>query len=245
MSKALKPLAAMEYPGRLIIIGQAKRVEKSVIIYAITGRSLSSQARKLELEANTVWTKPVDEETLEKGNRDLLVYPAISISQGIAVSNGKQTSDIQKCFNLSETAFDVLKRALKDWDYEPDSPIFTPRISGCLLPGGQAALSIIKRAQDGSSLRFFFEIPIVPGMGKMIATYEGENKEPLKPFPGEPLDLELEEDEAKSMAEVVYKSLKPKVREKDFRVAVACVFAKNLALNEYDISIINRQERMK
>lgn len=246
MRIGLKTLSAMEYPGRIITVGRDKSGENIIVIYAITGRSPSSQARKLELEADTVWTKPINEETLKRGNWELLVYPAIWISHGIAVSNGKQTSDIRKCLAQNERPVDVLKLALKDWDYEPDPPLFTPRISGCILHTGKAGLSIIKRAQDGSSLRFFFEIPMIPGKGKMIATYNGENKEPLISFSGEPLDLELKEKNVKSMAEAVYEALKPNGREKkDYRVAVACVFSKNLALNKYDIHIINRQERMK
>jgi len=245
MEKCLENLSKMEYPGRVIAIGLDQSAEKSVVVYAITGRSPSSQARELILEGDTIWTVPRDDEALKKGNRELLIYPAISIFGGIAVSNGRQTSDIKRYLNQGLNPVEVLKLALQDWDYEPDSPNFTPRISGCVLSGQKAALSIIKRAQDGSTERHFYEVPMTCGKGKMIATYNGENKEPLLPFAGNPLDLELEEKIPKKMAEAFYEALGPKAREKDFRVAVACIFSGNLALNEYDFWIVNRQERME
>ncbi len=39
------PIGSLEYPGRLIVIG-ASAAGLPVIVYAITGRSASSQARK-------------------------------------------------------------------------------------------------------------------------------------------------------------------------------------------------------
>ncbi len=235
----------MEYPGRVIIIGLDMSGEKSAVVYAITGRSPSSQARRLVLDGDTIWTMPTDEEVLKKGKPDLLIYPAISISGGIAVSNGKQTSDIRRYFRQSPNPVEVLRLALKKWNYEPDSPNFTPRISGCVLARDKAALSIIKRGQDGSTERNFFEVAMTCGKGRMITTYSGENREPLQAFGGEPLDLELQEKTAKKMAEAVYEVLRPKDLGKDFRVAVACVFTRNLDLNEYDYWIINKQERME
>lgn len=242
MGKGLENLATMEYPGRIIIIGKDITGENFIVIYAITGRSPSSQARKLVADKGAVWTKPTEENALKSGHRDLLVYPAIHVTQGIAVSNGKQTDDIKKHLTQSKYASEVLFSSLKDWDYEPDAPNFTPRISGCVLPSKNASLSIIKRSADGSSLRYIFEIPLIEGKGKMISTYQGENKEPLPAFCGEPLDVEFEGQKAKEVAEEVYQTLAPKFQGKDYRVAVACVFSRNLMKNEFDVHIINRYE---
>jgi IMP cyclohydrolase len=244
MTKSLESLSTKEYPGRLIIIGRDITGKNEVVIYAITGRSPSSQARKMELRDDAIWAKPTDEETLKKGNIDLLVYPAILLSNGIAVSNGKQTSDIKACLGQSQNPADVLESALVKWDYEPDEPIFTPRISGCVLPQKKAALSIIKRTPDGSSLRDIFEIPLNTGKGKMISTYEGEDKNPPPPFAGEPLDVEIKEKKADDMAAAVYDALDPAPGKKDYRVSVVSVFSSNLNLNEYEIYIINKHGRM-
>lgn len=238
-------MSTKEYPGRVIIIGRDGSGKNEIAIYAITGRSPSSQARKLEHEDDSIWAKPTDEETLKKGNIDLLVYPAILFSKGIAVSNGKQTTDIKACFGRSQNPAEVLKTALHKWDYEPDSPIFTPRISGCVLPQENAALSIIKRAPDGSSMRNIFRIPLIAGKGKMITTYGGEDKDPLSAFRGEPVDIEIKEETADDMAKAVYDVLEPEAGKKDYRVSVACVFSSNLSLDEYEIYIINKYERMR
>lgn len=242
MGKGLENLAAMEYPGRVVIIGKDKTGENFIVVYAITGRSSSSQARKLVADKGAVWTKPTEENAFKNGHRNLLVYPAIYVSQGIAVSNGKQTDDIKEHLTQSKYASEVLLSSLKDWDYEPDAPNFTPRISGCILPSNDASLSIIKRALDGSSLRYIFEIPLIEGKGKMMSTYQGENKEPLPAFCGEPLDVEFEGQRAKEVAEEIYQALAPKFQGEDYRVAVACVFSKNLMKDELDVYIINRHE---
>jgi len=244
MAQGLESLSAKEYPGRIIIIGRDIAGKNEVVIYAITGRSPSSQARKMELKDDSIWATPTDEETMKKGDLDLLVYPAILLSNGIAVSNGKQTTDIKTCLGQSQNPAELLKLALNEWDYEPDAPIFTPRISGCILPQKRAALSIIKRAPDGSSIRNIFEIPLKAGKGKMISTYEGEGKDPPPAFTGEPIDVEIKEKKADDMAAAVYDALGPAPGKKDYRVSVVCVFSGNLSLKEYEIYIINKHESM-
>jgi IMP cyclohydrolase len=245
MEKGLESLEAMEYPGRIIIIGKDKPGRNVVVTYAITGRSPSSQARKLVIENGTVWTRPTDETTLQKGNLDLLVYPAIWIEKGIAVSNGKQTEDIRKNLSQSQSLKEILLSSLEHWDYEPDAPNFTPRISGCILSSEKAVLSIIKRDSDGSAVKSIFEFPLLSGQGKMITTYNGENIEPLPSFRGEPLEVGIQGLKAERVAEAVYQALNPKKPGKDFRVAVACMFSRDLAQNEFEAYIINRYERVK
>ena len=121
-----KNMFVSEYPGRLIIIGRDPSGRKNVIVYAITGRSPSSQARKLEKEGDSIWIKPTDKETIQKGNVDLLVYPALFVmEQGIAVSNGKQTVDIMASLGHSRNASEVLAFSLQKWDYDPDSSLLT------------------------------------------------------------------------------------------------------------------------
>ncbi len=246
MIQGLESLSSREYPGRVVIIGQDSSGINTVIIYAITGRSPSSQARKLAVEENAIWAQPTDEEALKKGNRELLVYPAVRFTtRGIAVSNGKQTSDVGTALARSQNAVEVLSSSLSTWDYEPDSPIFTPRISGCVLPGRKAALGIIRRGADGASQRKFYDIPLNPGRGKMITTYSGENKDPLSSFTGEPVGVGIQAKRADEMAEAVYEALGPEAGKDDFRVSVACVFAGDFDTQQNEIYIINRHERIR
>jgi IMP cyclohydrolase len=242
MSKNFSNLRDKEYPGRLILIGRDLSDEKSIIVYAITGRSPSSQARRIDVTEDGAWVKPTDEKILEKGNRDLLIYPSILFGQGIAISNGKQTKDIQNHLSPGQDPVDILSSALYHWEYEPDAPSYTPRISGCALADGRAALHIIKRAEDGSSSRQNFRVPKLPGKGKMISTYSGENRNPLPSFQGDPEDVRLNYDTAEDTAEAVYLALAPKKQAPDFRVAVVCVFFGKEVSTKFNISVINRSE---
>lgn len=242
MNPARSPLPALEYPGRLIILGTAPN-GRAVIAYAITGRSPSSQARKLVFRDGGVWVQPTDEETLKKGNVDLLVYPALLFGErGLAVSNGRQTGDILNGLGEAEGPVSVLAGALARWDFEPDSPIFTPRISGCVA-GGRAALSLVRRAPDGATLRSYFEVPLRAGTGRLISTYQGPNRDPLPSFEGEPLEVVLEGTAPRGTGESIYEALGPRTPGKDLRVSVACVFADPAHPRDLEFHIVNRHER--
>jgi IMP cyclohydrolase len=243
--RELNLASVMPYPGRLIIIGGEPRADKVVVAYAVTGRSPASQARRLTFEGSAVWTEPLDEETLRKGNPDLLIYRAIAIDRRIAVSNGRQTDDIARALKQAgeeEPPADILRRSLEGWTYEPDSPHFTPRISGCVMVGGAAAMSIISRREDDVRSASFFSWSVEPGKGRMIATYAGREDTPLPPFAGEPIEVSTREASAQETAEAVYKALTPQDLAKDYRVAVACISALRSNLRNYDVHIINRRE---
>lgn len=241
MNGSWENMTRLVYPGRLLIIGGDAAGDHHVVLYAITGRSPSSQARRLELDDNAVWTKPTDPETLKRGNPELLVYPAVILGRGIAASNGRQTVDIDT--DRTGSAVAALDAGLGPWTYEPDAPIYTPRITGCVLASGRAALSIIKRGPGGHPLRAFYDLPDRPGRGSMLATYRGDNTEPLAAFEGEPLDVGLEGSTPEETAEAAYAALRPAGRTGDYRVAVVCVYARRDAVEERRLAIINRHER--
>jgi IMP cyclohydrolase len=239
----MEPLRRMAYPGRLLALGRA-RSGHSIVLYAVTGRSPSSQARRLVLDGRTVWTRPTDPDVLKNGNPDLLIYPALRIGKGIAVSNGSQTADIDPDGEGSPVS--ALERGLKNWSYEPDSPIHTPRISGCVLPSGRSAVAVIRSGAQGEALRSYFEFPLIAGRGRLISTYAGENADPLPAFQGEPREIRFEGATARDTAEAVYGALGPaEAGERDFRVAVACLFADPADLMRFEIHLINRDERTR
>jgi IMP cyclohydrolase len=244
LREGLENLARRDYPGRVIVIGKDNKGKNIFVIYAITGRSPSSQARKISRESDTLWVNPTEEEIIKKGNVELLVYPAVCLSRGIAVSNGRQTLDIKSQLAHSQNSSEILASALSRWNYEPDPPIYTPRISGCVAVSQGAALSIIKRAEDGSSFRNIFEVPLIEGKGWMVSTYQGENKDPVEPFSGEPQELEINQDNPNDLAEAVYEALAPGEGERDLRIAVACVFSPDIDAGKFAVSIINRIERI-
>jgi IMP cyclohydrolase len=241
MTDRLEQLASRPYPGRLIIIGRSPDGESLVVVYAVTGRSPSSQARELVRRGGSVWTQPTDPAVLAKGNPDLLVYPALVFGRGIAVSNGRQTSDLDLAAAPGPAA--VLESGLRAWSFEPDAPIYTPRISGCALPGGPAGLAVIRRGPGGAAERFFTEFIPAPGEGRMISTYAGENTDPLPSFRGEPVQVGLAWETARATAEAVDAALGPKPGGPDFRVSVACAFGRRDDLAAPGLALINRRER--
>jgi IMP cyclohydrolase len=236
-------LAALEYPGRLIVIGAEPRGGRAVIVYAITGRSPSSQARKLVRRDGGIWVEPTDEATLKQGNVELLVYPAVLFgAAGMAVSNGRQTGDVRDRLGAGAAPVAALAAALAGWDFEPDAPIFTPRISGGLTAAG-AGLSVVRRGPSGESLRSYFEVGLRPGEGRLVSTYEGPNIDPLPVFRGEPRFVALAGASAAETAEAAYRDLGPGPGGKDFRVAVAALHVEPGRPDAAQVHIINRHER--
>jgi IMP cyclohydrolase len=116
----------------------------------------------------------------------------------------------------------VLQEGLSAWEYEPDEPNWTPRISGCLAEN--AALSVLKRAQGGDVLRNTFEFPLIAGQGRMVATYTGQNANPLPSFAGEPVEVALPFASVREAAEALYAALAPAASADDLRVAAAAAF---------------------
>ena len=258
MTVELQALKLMKYPGRMIAIGRAPNGKHDVIIYAITGRSSSSQARKLEFHGEwlhvkthltachtrrvvTCQVKSTDRDGIGHGDPELLIYPAMIMDGGIAVSNGRQTEDLMMAYTADAELTETMRKGLSGWTYEPDKPHFTPRISGFLVPGRKnAILSIIRRGDGGGAAVDHFEFSLLPGEGRMITTYSGVNTDPLPSFSGEPQVFGIGMRSISEIAEDVYRSLGPREPGRDLRVAVAVVFASGEKVEKY---IINRCER--
>jgi IMP cyclohydrolase len=256
-STGLNILEKMEYPGRIIIIGRDTAGENDVVVYAITGRSPASRARRLAWDGGeTVRTEVTDPDQLNRGNEKLLIYNCVrAFPDGLAVSNGAQTDLIWETAHrlihekASPDALEVLNIAfnrphqLSGMDltsYEPDAPVFTPRIGGCITRN--AALSIIRRLPDGSPDRAHFQVPWHPGRGRLLATYAGQNRDPLPSFRGVPADVELIGTTVEELSETVYAVLGPGNSAVDLRVGVAVLF-RNCLTGALSLSIINRAER--
>ncbi|MBM4167131.1 MAG: hypothetical protein FJ218_09485 [Ignavibacteria bacterium] len=236
------------YPGRIIIVG--KTIDENVFaLYALTGRSESSHARKLILDEQekTIFVVPTDETIVNKGDRELLIYPAMWWKKGIVVSNGKQTSSIIETIDnvvlsaekRSRNTKDILQQALTHWTYEPDEPHFTPRISACISEtGSECTFSILKRNDNGREERLFFYVQLQTGNAKYISTYNGEYINPLPSFVGEPREIILQSSTPKNLCEEVFVML-----NEEFRVAIACVMM-NYKTNFFETYIINNKTKI-
>ncbi len=255
MTDGLEALAAMEYPGRFIIIGTTP-AEDTVVFYGMTGRRPSSRGRKFvpvplpTEEIMALETEYLDP-NVDQSLRAFQLYAAMSydtsrVNAFIAVSNGHQTGSVVRSarFGLVEAetgdlpeAGNILRDAHIDWSYEDDPPIYTSRISGVVKEHG-IALAIIKRREDGTAEKIVF--PLIPraGTGKLLATYDGKNLAIPPAFVGEPRDVEIPWLDVGDGVRHVYDALSPKEGMDDLRAGVIGVCRTRSGLTR--AAILNR-----
>lgn len=258
-----------EYTGRFIILGRHAHSDLGYAIYGITGRSPSSQARRLVFDeaAQRVSVQVTDEEQLRKGNRALLVYDAV-INDGhgnLLVSNGAQTNLIAEHTrsmtghreHLTDKVLRypgaILSAALHkpymmsgtDIDltsYEPDAPNFTPRISGVLNSEGFALAVVRKASVTRKGVKLYSDaLELNPGEGIGTRTYDGTDENPLAPFDKGFFSAKMGNRDAASMAADAYETLGHKAPSgKDYRVSVAAVLFDRNAGRIVEHAIVNR-----
>ncbi|MCL2885069.1 MAG: IMP cyclohydrolase [Oscillospiraceae bacterium] len=172
-------LSGNPYPGRGILLGQWR--EAPVIAYFIMGRSENSRNRVFVRDGDGLRTQAFDASKLT--DPSLVIYAPVRVQGGATVvTNGDQTDTI--C-DMGDAA-DNFEKALRTRTFEPDGPIFTPRVSG-LVEQDRYRLSILKTADAGTTCqRFFFEYVPVSGTGHIIHTYTADGNPPPS-FTGEPV----------------------------------------------------------
>ncbi|MCR4563756.1 MAG: IMP cyclohydrolase [Clostridiales bacterium] len=181
------------YVGRGIVIGKSADSKKACCAYFIMGRSANSRNRIFTVKNGEVFTEPFDVSKVE--DPSLIIYAAVrQFENNLIVTNGDQTDTIYdglkdgKCFNKS----------LSTRCFEPDSPNFTPRISGMLtFENGDFTykMSILKSidAEGSDCARYSFSYPSKAGLGHFIHTYVCDGN-PIPTFQGEPERVEIDSD---------------------------------------------------
>lgn len=187
-------LKGNSYVGRGIIIGESKSGKNAAIAYFIMGRSENSRNRIFsEKGGGEVIIYPFDESKVK--DPSLIIYsPIRKYKNTTIVTNGDQTDTVYNGFLSGKD----MRESLKSRCFEPDSPNFTPRISGVLEIDGGAltySLSILKSADSmgGGCNRYTFDYAPTAGVGHFIHTYVGDGN-PLPTFQGEPERVEIPDD---------------------------------------------------
>jgi IMP cyclohydrolase len=175
-----------------------------VMITFIGGRSKSSKNRRYERAADgsirTAFIEPCEDDP------SLIIYPAMTnslSSTDFVASNGHQTSAIIDGFFNGESH----QSTIEDWNYEPDAPNFTPRISASLeLLTNQPPRTILSRISKApesdylkwiddemkpDNLRSSWSVPSMLGIGYMLTTYAGDG-DPIPSYLGDPMTIPLE-----------------------------------------------------
>ena len=181
------------YPGRGILIGRSADGDYAVTAYFIMGRSTNSRNRIFIEDGMGIRTEAYDPALLS--DPSLIIYAPVRVyGKYTIVTNGDQT----------DTVFDGLadgltfEQSLREREYEPDAPNYTPRISGVIdvnESNYNFALSILKSNADASGCdryTYAYENPIA-GEGRIIHTYVGDG-DPLPSFEGEPVRVEIADD---------------------------------------------------
>jgi len=182
MGEAIK---GNSYVGRGVVIGKSASGKYAATAYFIMGRSDNSRNRIFEEKAGEVTIYPFDESKVK--DPSLIIYsPVRRYKNCVIVTNGDQTDTIYDGLAIGKD----MRESLKTRCFEPDSPNFTPRISGVMelkKDGFFYSLSILKSAdKEGSGCnRFTFDYFPVSGVGHFIHTYVCDGS-PLPTFQGEP-----------------------------------------------------------
>lgn len=202
-------LGSNTYPGRGILIGRDE-LGATVIAYFIMGRSENSRNRVFELTDDGIRTRAFDESKLT--DPSLVIYaPVRKVSSVTVVTNGDQTDTVRneliKSADVEKDCFWRFDAALQTREYEPDPPIFTPRISGILCPGGYE-LSILKSEDQSGGVcqRNFYRYAYEQGVCHLIHTYERDGS-PVPVFRGDPRRLQTPGGSTEEIAERVWNCL--------------------------------------
>ena len=177
------------YPGRGIVLGLTPDGKKAALAYFIMGRSASSRSRAFVKTGDDIGIHMLDGGKIS--DTSLILYaPLRTQKTSVVVTNGDQTDTITAALARGET----FESALNTRTFEPDSPHFTPRISGMMdfSEGLTYKLSILKSGdvEGKTTLRQTFYYDSLAGTGRFIHTYQGDGAV-LPSFSGEPMAVAI------------------------------------------------------
>lgn len=226
-------LKSNSYPGRGIVLGRTKDGSKAVAAYFIMGRSTNSRNRVFVEDGAGIRTEAFDPSKLT--DPSLIIYAPVKVlGNKTIVTNGDQTDTIYSGMDVQLT----FEQSLRCRYFEPDSPNYTPRISGIMhIENGQYnyAMSILKSSNGNPSAcnRFTFAYEnLIAGEGHFIHTYMHDGN-PLPSFEGEPKLIAIPDD-MNDFTNMVWNSL-----NEENKVSLFVRFI-DIATGQYKTRIVNK-----
>ncbi|MFJ4675778.1 IMP cyclohydrolase [Kitasatospora sp. NPDC088783] len=201
-------LAAHPYPGRGVL--RCRTADgASAAAYFLTGRSPASRARALRAGADgTLAVVPTD----VRAHDDLRHYPAVRRGGGrVVYGNGEQVATVADRLDAGLSPLE----ALDGLDYEPDPPVFTPRLTvvADVRPDGPTWFGAARRgaAARTATDRLFLRLDALPpGEGVLLTTYRGA---PSAPATGAPyLEVSTPYPDAAALLDRLWSALPPAYR---------------------------------
>ena len=228
-------LSATTYPGRGIVVGRSEDGKKAVCAYFIMGRSENSRNRVFVTEGAGIRTQAFDPAKLQ--NPSLIIYSPVRVLEDLTiVTNGDQTDTIYNNMQAGMT----FEESLREREFEPDAPNYTPRISAVMnIHDGEYSFQMsILKSDDGDPdecIRntFHFDNPKC-GEARFIHTYLGDGS-PLPSFEGEPTKVSIAGD-IDTFANTVWNSL-----NEDNKVSLFVRFI-DISNGAYETRIINKNK---
>lgn len=223
------------YPGRGIVIGKSPNGRFAVAAYFIMGRSSNSRNRIFVEDGKGIRTQAFDPSKLE--DPSLIIYaPVRVLGNKTIVTNGDQTDTIYEGMDIQLT----FEQSLRCREFEPDSPNYTPRISGIMhIENGiyNYAMSILKSNNGDpyscNRFTFAYENPRA-GEGHFIHTYMHDGN-PLPSFEGEPKLVGIQDD-MEAFTDMLWKSL-----NEENKVSLFVRYI-DIQTGEYETNIINKNK---
>ena len=235
MTSLAEELGSTTYPGRGIVIGKSKNGKYAVTAYFIMGRSSNSRNRIFVEYEDGIRTEAFDPSKLE--DPSLIIYaPVRVLGDYTIVTNGDQTDTIYDGMRNGLN----FEQALRNREFEPDAPNYTPRISGVMhIENGvfDYAMSILKsnNGNPDSCNRYTFSYgTALAGEGHFIHTYMGDGN-PLPSFEGEPKLVAIP-DEIDGFTSLLWESL-----NEENKVSLFVRYI-NIADGTYETRIVNKNK---
>lgn len=199
-------LRKIQYPGRCLVVARVLSGELSVV-YVITGRSESSRHRQLRLNddgsIDVVDHRGAGEDALRH-------YRALTCDPNhVIVGNGGHVEDLRKVIMAGRDP----ASALLELEYEPDPPIFTPRITAIIGQDELLLISSAYRPVDNSpgAERLVIRCTELPtGSAMVLTTYAGGSRHVS--VSREVSRLACSEDTGQELINSVWRALDPHLR---------------------------------
>ena len=193
MKTAQTYLNGNTYPGRGLLIGLHSDGMNAVVAYFVMGRSENSRNSIFIKDGSGLRTVPFDAAKMLDPSR-VIYSPVRVLGNQVIIANGDHTDTIHEHLREGKS----FEQALRTRTFEPDPPIYTPRISGLLTKKPKNTfsyqLSILKASESAQKVchRFFYEYeePVV-GEGHLIHTYLRDGNPVVPSFVGEPVRIAI------------------------------------------------------
>jgi IMP cyclohydrolase len=202
-------LASRPYPGRGVLVVRTLNGSRC-FVYFVTGRSEASQRRRLVvLDGGDI---AVEDSSSEVASDPLRHYVAV-VTRGdlTVVGNGSHVTPLAEALHAG---IDPV-RAFAPHTFEPDDPVFTPRIWAAATPtgGAESLLGSVVRSDrpDGAADHGLWSLgPLVPGSGVLLSTYDGDQQVPRSARL--PLDVTTSARDTGEVLDELWSAVDPAVR---------------------------------